>query len=237
MADPLSDPIQQRLPDGGPRYVETPADPIHYAGWAAEPWNTVSAFLFVLIAAGWAWKLRGRYRQYPFLTMCIPILLTGGIGGVLYHGLRTQRVYFLMDLMPISILGLAITMWLWLRLGPRVIHLIGVLALVALLQVVSRQQLPIQWAINVSYASLALTITVPIVLCLIRTRFQQAGWVYTALACFAIAWVCRIGDTVEPPVLPMGTHWLWHVFGALTTLSLSVYIYFIEQVPLRRKPA
>jgi hypothetical protein len=221
-------------PDGGPRYVETPADPNNFSGFVAEPWNAGSALLFIIVAAGWAWVLRGRYRDHSFLTICLPILLTGGIGGVLYHGLRIYRAFFLMDVIPIYILGLTVTVWLWVRLGPKLRHLIGMIALLALLQLISLYQLPRQWAINVSYGSLAVLILAPVLLALIRTRFRQAGWVYTSLACFAIAWIFRISDTIRPPLLPMGTHWLWHTFGALTTLALSIYVYRIEGVTLRK---
>src|SRR5688500_16819572 len=79
------------LLDRGPRYTETPRDP--YAPDAppvAEPWNAVTAALFVALAVGWLVRLRGRYRNFPFLVCCVPILLVGGIGGTLYHGLRTR---------------------------------------------------------------------------------------------------------------------------------------------------
>jgi len=221
--------------DGGPRYVETPSDLDHFSGLVAEPWNTGSALLFIIIAGGWAWALRGRYRDHPFLTMCLPVLATGGIGGVLYHGLRLYRVFFLMDVIPIYVLGLAVTLWLWFRLGPKLVHLLGLIVLLALLQLIAIYKLPRQWAINVSYGSLAVLILAPVVLALVRTGFRDTGWVYTSVACFAIAWVFRISDTVRSPLLPMGTHWLWHTFGALTTLALSIYVYQIEGAPLRKR--
>jgi hypothetical protein len=34
----------------------------------------------------------------------------------------------------------------------------------------------------------------------------------------------------------MGTHWLWHVFGASTTWALSIYVYHIEGMKLRNQP-
>jgi len=221
--------------DGGPRYVETPSDMNHFSGLIAEPWNTASAVLFIVIAVGWLWALRGRYREHPFLTMCLPILATGGIGGVLYHGLPIYRMFFLMDVIPIYVLGLAVTVWLWIRLGPKLVRLLALIAVLAFFQLISIYQLPRQWAINVSYGSLALLILTPIVVALVRTRFCYAGWVYTSVACFAIAWIFRISDTVRPPLLPMGTHWLWHTFGALTTLTISIYVYHIEAVPLRKR--
>jgi hypothetical protein len=106
------------LRDRGPRYTETPADP--YAPDApliAEPWNAVTASFFIFIAAWWMWRLRARWRDFPFLMACLPILLAGGIGGTLYHGLRTERAYFLLDVVPIQLLALAgsvfiaITLW------------------------------------------------------------------------------------------------------------------------------
>jgi hypothetical protein len=222
------------LPDGGPSYVETPNDLEHFKGWIAEPWNTGSATLFVLIAIGWTWALRGRYRQHPFLTICLPILFAGGVGGVLFHGLRRFNAFFLMDVIPIYVLGLLITVWLWIRLGPKLYHLLGVIAFLALLQLVAHFRLPTHWAINISYASLAAMVFLPLALALVRTRFRFGGWVYTSLVFFAAAWTCRIVDTMRPPLLPMGTHWLWHTFGALTTLTLSMYVYRIEVVPLRK---
>jgi hypothetical protein len=234
MTDLSNDPIHQRMGDGGPRYVETPPDLDDYNGLIAEPWNAGSALLFVIVAAAWACALRGRYRDHPFLTLCLPILATGGIGGVLFHGLRLYRAFFLLDVIPIYLLGLAVTLWLWVRLGPRLWHLLGVVALLALLQMLAFLQLRTQWAINVSYAGLAALVVLPVAVTLVRTRFQHGGWVYTALACFAIAWICRIADTERPPLLPMGTHWLWHTFGALTTAALSMYVCWIEGVTLKK---
>ena len=40
--------LNGRLPDGGPRYVETPPDPTAPdAPFVAEPWNTVTATFFI----------------------------------------------------------------------------------------------------------------------------------------------------------------------------------------------
>src|SRR5262249_26043040 len=89
------------------------------------------------------------------------------------------------------------------------------------------------WAINISYAGIALIILLPLVVILIRTRFRYAGWVATALVSFGIAWLFRLADSWEPPLLPMGTHWLWHTFGAVTTAALTEYVYRVEGIKLR----
>jgi hypothetical protein len=235
MPDATDQPIIERLPDGGPIYVETPGDPYTNPSWVAEPWNTATAALFIIIPLAWLWHLRGKWARHPFVVCCLPILLTGGIGGTLFHGLRKYRAFFLMDVIPIYFLGVAVSVYLWIRLRPRFSHLLGLIAFVAVTQLVwAGSQLPIQWRINVSYASLALLVLIPILVVLVRTHFQHARWIYTALACFAIAWISRIADKERPPLLPMGTHWLWHTFGAITTASVIMYVYRIEALSLRK---
>ena len=84
-------------------------------------------------------------------------------------------------------------------------------------------------AVNLSYASLALILLVPLAVVLIRTRFRYVGWVAAALASFARRVVLPAGG--RHPVtcdLPMGTHWLWHTFGAITTLAITEYFYRLE---------
>jgi hypothetical protein len=238
MADQTTEPVAiERGPDYGPLYTESPVElkaGKGFPGTVAEPWNAATAFLFVLIVVYWLVRLRGRLKQYPFLAVCLPILLVGGIGGTLYHGLRIWVVFFLMDLIPIYLLGLIVSLYWWIRIGPRLTHLLGMLVVFALLQVLGKWQLPPAWAIQVSYASLALLILVPLVILLVRTKGRHWQWIATALASFAIAWFFRIADTWDPPLLPMGTHWLWHTFGAATTFALSEYVFRIEGVNLRR---
>jgi hypothetical protein len=222
--------------DGGPVYRETPPDPQAATGMA-EPFNTVTAFLFVLIVLGWVWRLRGRFGRFPFTTASLPVLLAGAVGGTLYHATRTQRLYFLLDVIPISLLGGAGAVYLTARLGlaygrRRVLG--WAVALVALYLFVNavlfrtiRGNNP-NLAVNLSYASLAVMILLPLGFTLVRTRFRHAGWVAGALASFAIAWFCRLVDNTPQGDLPMGTHWLWHIFGAVTTQWMYEYFYRLE---------
>lgn len=222
--------------DSGPFYVETPIEIQQlqpFPGWVAEPWNTVTASFFVVIVVAWVWRLRGRYQQFPFLCMAMPLLFVGGVGGTLYHGLRNWSGYFLMDVIPIYLLGLVVSLYLWLRLGPKIRYLFGMIAVLCLLQGLGHIALPTHWAINLSYAGLAILILAPVLAVLVRTKFIHSGWVVSALTCFGLAWICRIADVWRPPLLPMGTHWLWHTFGAGTTWFLTEYLYRIAQVKLR----
>lgn len=232
-----------RMPDGGPRYVETPADPTGPgAPFVAEPWNTVTASFFIWIALYWLWRVRGRYRAFPFLVCCMPILLAGGIGGTLYHGTRAARLWFLLDVIPISLLGLAGSAFMayryfgrrraWVLFGLLIFYAVMNRLFFAMLGPMNRQL-----SINLSYASLAVIILLPIALVLYRTRFRHGGWVAVGVVSFGIAWACRLVDQYSASTLPMGTHWLWHSFGALSTVALVQYFYKVEgEKPAEQPP-
>jgi hypothetical protein len=223
-----------RMPDRGPRYTETPSNPYSPdAPFIAEPWNAITASLFIVIVAFWVWRLRGRYRNFPFLCCCMPVLLAGGIGGTLYHATRISQVYFFLDVVPISVLGLAGAVFMAIRLwGGRGWWFVPGVALfyfavnMFLFRVVKPRD--IQLGVNISYASLALVVLTPIVLVLLRTRFRYAGWVVAGVISFAIAWFFRLVDRDTGSYLPMGSHWLWHTFGAITTVLIIEYFYRVE---------
>jgi hypothetical protein len=227
------DPLKDRLPtDGGPIYVETDLNQdLVGTGAVVEPWNAASALLFLVIVAVWVVRLRGRYRQHPFLTCCLPLLAAGGVGGVIYHAFRSAAFFLAMDWVPITLLGMGASLYLWARLPLRMVHLFVVLMIYGAVALSARLSLPTQAAITVSYASLAMLMLVPIAMVLLRTQFLHAPWVFAAMGLFCVAVACRIGDVVRPPVLPMGTHWLWHTFGAAATVCLAEYIYRVEGMP------
>lgn len=231
------------LADGGPRYVETPADPFAPdARTIAEPWNTVTAFTFVVIVAYWSMKLRGRYRLYPFVTACLPVLLIGGVGGTMYHACRTQFVYFLADVLPISLLALAGAIYLivrlsrgagWLRIAASMVGVVVAYLFLngVVFRGIFRNALATRpnMAVNLSYASLAAVILLPLLIVLARTRFRHGKWILAAILTFGHAWFFRLIDGATVVDWPMGTHWLWHLFGAATTVFLFEYFYRIER--------
>jgi len=222
--------------DRGPRYTETPRDPSSPdAPVPAEPWNTVTAAFFIVLVAVWLVRLRGRFRQFPFVAACLPILAVGAIGGTLYHATRTRFVYFLLDLVPIMLLGLAAAIYLAVRLGraygvKRVLFIAtGIVGMYFFTNFYLfrfiRSDYPTT-TVNLSYAMMAVMILIPILITLIRTKFRHAWLVWAGLASFGIAWVCRLIDPSSP--LPMGTHWLWHTFGCVAVAFLFEYFYRLE---------
>jgi len=222
------------LRDLGPRYTETPRDPYASdAPFIAEPWNAVTASFFVFIAIAWLVRLRGRYRDFPFLICCLPILLAGGIGGTLYHGLRTERAYFYLDVIPIQLLALAGAVYIAIRLWNRRgwLYLIGAMIVypafgMLLFTLVAPQSRTL--AVNLNYAALASMVVLPIAIRLIVTKYRHGPWFVTGLLAFVIAWFFRRWDEFAGPYMPMGSHWLWHTFGAISTVFVIEFFYKVE---------
>lgn len=225
-----TDPWTERFTrDQGPIYAETlKYQSLQLNSLIVEPWNAITAFAFVVIALVWLLRLRGRYRQHPFLMLCLPLLLVGGIGGTLYHGLRRYGMFLAMDVLPIVILVLAGSIYLWIRLKPPrwvIPTLVAFFAAGSALSWVFHTHI----AINVQYVMLAVSVTVPVVIVLVRTRFRHIELIRLTMITFGFALLFRFLDPLRPPVLPMGTHWLWHLGGAGATMFLSEYFYRLER--------
>jgi len=211
---------QPRAGDGGPIYYETSFDRL-----IAEPWNAASAAIFLVLVVMWAVRLRGRHGRFAFLSGCLPVLAIGGLGGTLYHAFRISRVFFLLDVWPILLLCFAASVYLWVKCLPRWWHVCFIVPPFIVLQPLLFQFVPLHQAINASYAMMGGMIAVPTGLVLAQTRFRHGRWVFLALACFATALFFRAADAWRPPLLPIGTHWLWHAFGALACAAVTEFLY------------
>jgi hypothetical protein len=197
-----------------------------------EPFNAVTALVFVLIVVVWLIRLRGRYTQHPFILTCLPILLVGGIGGTIYHAFRQSYAMFLMDVIPIGLLVVMGSIYLWIRLRPRWWHIVIVVALCMIFPSLFVFHVETHVAIIIHYAVLALLILVPVAIVLQRSRFRHAHLVWLTLVCFGFGLLFRFLDPMSRPVLPMGSHWLWHLCGAGATAVLAEYFYRLETEPI-----
>jgi hypothetical protein len=222
----------ERIADHGPLYVET-----DFTRLIREPCNAITAFLFVILALVWLYRLRGQYRLHPFTTVCLPILLIGGIGGTLFHAFRRHPIFFYMDVIPILVLVLLGAGYLWVRLRPRFWHLLGVLFLLVLLQLPFALLRETHYAIVAHYVTLATLILIPVAVTLVKTRFRHAQLIKLTIVCFGWAILFRFLDPLTAPILPgLGTHWLWHTLGAVTTALLAEYFFRLETEPLAPLP-
>ncbi len=213
-----TDSLGRLLTDGGPVYVET--DLSHTV---AEPWNAISAAVFVGIAAWWIWVLRGRYRQFGYLSLAVALLMVGGVGGTLYHAFRQSRLFLVMDWLPILLICLSASAYYFRKAVGSWRPALWLLAGLFVLQFLNFQFVPVRMAVNVSYVFMAAMVLLPTLWLLVKTRFANAGWVFAALVAFGLAISFRIYDTDSG--WHQGTHFLWHTFGAIACHAMFVFTY------------
>ncbi|MFD0792849.1 hypothetical protein ACFQZX_04430 [Mucilaginibacter litoreus] len=218
--------LQMHPPDGGLVYTET--DLNHFF---PEPWNMVSSALFLIPGIYWLIKLKGFNRQYAFLSMATWLLLIGCIGSTTYHGLRRWPVFIMMDWVPIALLCLFSSVYFWVKFSGR--NYIGVIAFVVFLALTFgiRLLIPkydIQLMISLNYTVMVLMIVLPLILLLWKMRWHNGWLVLAAFIAFGIAIGFRVYDKYT--TLSIGTHFLWHTFGAIATSLMFVFIYRVNKV-------
>lgn len=211
-----------RLRDGGPVYLETDFD-----RFIVEPWNTITAILFLAIFTYWIIKLRGRYKQHLFLTVSLFLLLIGGVGGLLYHAFRRYEVFLFMDWMPIMILSLMAGVYFFIKAKVRWYWGILIIGVFFGGQTLNAMFVPEEYMISISYVMMSLLILIPTIFILVKTTFKNYQYIVFALISFVLAVLFRSTDLKG--WLPMGTHFLWHILGALASHFMLYYVFLLNK--------
>ncbi|MCM8569782.1 hypothetical protein NE848_10350 [Gramella jeungdoensis] len=216
--------------DSGPIYQETIAGRL-----PVEPFNTYSNLFFLLIIIYFSLKVYSDYKNHRFLAWSLPVLFIGFIGGTIYHATRSHDVWMYMDWLPIVVLCLAVSVYYTIKLkATRRKRLI--LILVVLFLVFGIRMIP--WAqslkTSIGYIGTAVGLLLPILTYFYTTKLYHWGYILLAFLSFGVALSFRVMDRFIY-VMPMGTHWLWHCFGALSVFFLIQYIYH-DKLPSENKP-
>ncbi|MAM19501.1 MAG: hypothetical protein VX712_04205 [Bacteroidota bacterium] len=216
--------------DSGPIYQETLQGRL-----PVEPFNTYSNILFLLIIIYFSVKVYPQARKQAFLAWCLPILFLGYVGGTVYHATRSHDFWMYLDWLPIIILCFAVSVYFIAKLrtsGQRRALLIGIV----LLLVVGNRLLP--WPVSLQtsagYIGTALGLLLPLFVYMYTEHMRHWNMVALAVFCFCLAISFRIMDRFVY-ILPMGSHWLWHCFGALSVFFMMNYIFLDREREIRQK--
>lgn len=195
-----------------PYYCETMLNPL--GTFPAEPINSLTSFapvLFGLLAL--AWLIRGGDRGKVAYLLAVLTVATG-IGSVAWHSMRTEftltidyvpgLIYFVTNVVFwVVFLG---SRWVALAIGAGFVFLFFGLPFADLYH----NRLMILGGLIVIAAAL-----------LVATRLRRPAAFTPALAMVLAALVAAIARTADPylcDVIPVGTHFLWHIF-----LGLAAY--------------
>jgi hypothetical protein len=219
------------IPDGGPLYAETNLEHL-----VAEPWNAISSLTFLIPVIYWLWRLRGNYKDYKFLLFCMPFLVLGGLGSTLFHAFRASEWLLFMDFMPIIVLTLCISIYFWVLVLPKRWMVAAVILISLALRGFAFSYFGrSDTFINISYIISGTMMLLPAVLLLRKTNFYLWHMPLLAVLFFITALGFRYADLLVKDLIPVGTHWLWHVSCAIGIMPLSYYLVKIARLDLLNK--
>ena len=219
------------VPDGGPIYRET----TDFSQFIVEPWNAFSSLAIIIPAFIFLYQLRGKYNKYGFLVyFCSPMLILGGLGSTFFHGFRSSPWLFIMDVAPIVLLTVGISIWMWVKVLPKKRLLGPILLLFFTLSFLSGYFMEGQDRISASYVIRGVMLFVPCFILLVKTKFKHIAFLIGTIISFVLALVFRYADEkIYFSFMPWGTHWLWHISTAVGGYFLGEYL--IKHTPTKRK--
>lgn len=217
--------------DSGPLYAETlvaihSTDP----SFPIEPLNTLSnlPFLFVvLLFTGRVVKA----RTLPGLfALALPTLFLGFIGGVLYHGFRSWDVWYYLDFIPILILSQLTTAYFYWRAKWLLKGMITLFLLEAFFLFI-QSLVPPSWDLHGTLFYLPLAISM--LQAMILVSRCERHFRYDSLFLFAVLTACALGfrslDQWAGQYFPRGSHFLWHLCGAIATSVVAELLWHMEK--------
>lgn len=212
--------FDERLEDGGPVYTETDLD-----RFIAEPWNAVSSLLYMLPAIYWLFRIRRQYKEHKFLVFASALVITGSLGSTLYHAFRASRFFLIMDVFPVALLALSLSILFWYRVFKNGYLTAVVIIPLTALRFFIFNILPDKLAINLTYALTGVMVTLPLIILHFQKRIVYLKYILYMLPSFALALLFREMDSWQIQFLPMGTHFLWHLFTGFGTYFLLAFLY------------
>ncbi len=219
----LKQEITGLAPDGGPIYAETDLTILF-----SEPWNAVSSLAIVLPAVYWAIYLRGNYRKFSFIFYCIPLLILGGLGSTLFHAFRASEYLLWLDVFPTALLTFSVGVYFWFKVIPSWWGTVGIVVPFTMLRFAIHEILPEELATNVSYFIAGTIIFFPLIFYMFKTGFEKSSYIILSVLFLILSLAFREMDFRVVHLLPMGSHFLWHIFSGFGAYYLAGYLYHIR---------
>jgi len=203
----------------------------------AEPLNAVTnaGFLIAALASFWLWRRQGGRDAITFVL--IGLVFAIALGSFLYHTIP-NRWTLLADVLPIQLFAFgyfAVALHRFFGLAGWMAAA-GTLAFFGLalgLSAAGRAMLPPVLVGSAGYAAFLLGLAgVALAMSRDTASSRQRRLVALAGLAFAVSLTMRSIDGALCGVLPLGTHWLWHLLNALV-LYLLLRAALIGKPPCR----
>ncbi len=218
--------MQELIPsDGGPIYAET-----DLSAFFSEPWNAISSLAIALPSVYWAFRLKWNIKDFPFLFFLMPLLFLGGTGSLLFHAFRASPLLLWMDVLPTAIVTLSVSVFFWDKILPQRWQVAFVVFPLTFLRYTNVFYFfEGQTAINVGYFIAGFLIFFPVLFYLIKHNFKYLKPILISVIALSLSLVFRRIDYTVAELIPMGSHFLWHIFSGIGAFYLAQYIYLIRK--------
>lgn len=193
-----------------------------------EPWNTWSNIVFLLVILYWAYQFQFRWREHTSVFLMLAFTGIGLVGGTLYHGTRSHCFWLFLDWIPIVLNSAVLSMIFWHGYFEKwkISFCCGFIpALLAFLLQVSFGFQSIVFS-SLAYLLLFLSVLLSLVFWIQKKGTQHINALVFASGSIAMGFLSRLAERLPQfDFLPMGTHFLWHIFGALSCHFVLSYLY------------
>ena len=209
--------------DGGPIYAET-----DLTAFVSEPWNAISSLAIALPSIYWAIKLKWNYREYPFLYFLMPLLFLGGTGSMLFHAFRASKYLLWMDVLPTAIVTISVGVYFWNKILPYKWQVASVVVPFVYLRFALHDYLSDQLATNLGYFITGFLIFFPCIFFLIKNQLKHYLPALISVVFLSVSLIMRRLDYSVAELIPMGSHFLWHIFSGFGAFYLARFLYLIR---------
>ena len=214
-----------KMPDGGRYNAETVPE-----RFPVEPLNAVTNALFLVLIVYWVRKTKLNLPKHPLLTMILPIVLAGTVGGVGHHLFRNDRIWHDIDMLCIFFAVIMTCVFFWYRVTKNwsLSFCFTLFYPLALRAVMFNAAITDRISVFVVFAAMALWIFVPAVIYCWQNKLAHLGYLGASAFIFTMAMVCRQVDVDMQTYFERGSHFLWHILGVLAAHVLMTYVYIID---------
>jgi hemolysin III len=194
-----------------------------------EPLNAVTSLAFLVVAIYWARRTRMKLSRHPLVVMSVPVLFVGALGGMAHHAFRGFRDIRHLDML-MAFYGVAMAcVFFWHKVTK---SWVMSFSMTLLFPVAFRYALPDSHVIgsaSVVFAALSLSLLPPVAIRCWMDGMRRVSYLLASSAFFLVGMFFRELDSLHDLVAPVGTHCLWHVFGALSVCAVLGYAYELEE--------
>ena len=209
-----------------PVYCETALNPL--ATFPAEPVNTITSFVPAILGVlALVFLIRNQHKNPVAYTLAVLTVLTG-LGSVAWHSMRTELT-LMIDWLPGAIYFLILVcFWSYYAAGRNLSVGLGL----ALSVLVFFVPFPVVQQYRLIIIAVLVLIAAGLVFATWYRRRAAFAWTLGMVGSAIVAVTLRTLDLNVCDIIPVGTHFFWHIF-----LGMAAYAGVRVMLHLRPDPA